>query len=160
MVFGDNIDVDKVYGVDNTDDNETSYWIIMLILAMMMLLLIPGENLDDDNGNIDKKKVIILIMLISLPGEHECRRNWRRAMPARSSEHGTGRLALMIWLYGFMLSLGKPSLNEKKVWRKKCDPRPLNCNWGMSFVFPPHPEPCAQIDKILCRSQEHVIYEQ
>ena len=55
MVFGDNIDVDKVYGVDNTDDNETSYWIIMLILAMMMLLLIPGENLDDDNGNIDKK---------------------------------------------------------------------------------------------------------
>ena len=41
----------------------------------MMLLLIPGENLDDDNGNIDKKKVIILIMLISLPGEHECRRN-------------------------------------------------------------------------------------
>ena len=105
MVFGDNIDVDKVYGVDNTDDNETSYWIIMLILAMMMLLLIPGEIFDDDNGNIDKK-VIILIMLISLPGEHECRRNWRRAMPARSSEHGTGRLALIKWLYGFMLSFG------------------------------------------------------
>ena len=42
MVFGDNIEVDKAYGVDDPDDNETSYSKIMTI-SVMTIQLIPGD---------------------------------------------------------------------------------------------------------------------
>jgi len=55
MVFGDNVKVDKADGMDDTEDNQTSYWNIVIISAMIMLILIPGEFFGDDTGNIDNK---------------------------------------------------------------------------------------------------------
>ena len=55
MVFGDNIEVDKAYGVGDTEDNETSYWNIVIISVMIMLILVPVGIFGDANGNIDNK---------------------------------------------------------------------------------------------------------
>ena len=52
MVFGDDIQVDKAYGVDDTEDIEKN---IMIISRMITLILISGEIFGDDNGNIDNK---------------------------------------------------------------------------------------------------------
>ena len=113
MVFGDNIEVDKAYGVDDTEDNETGYWNIMIISVMIMIILIPGDIFVSDNGNIDNKDNNADYANIYT------RRAWMEEK--LKSGHASAKLRTwdrssspVIWLYGFMLSLGEPFVNEKK----------------------------------------------